>query len=169
VNDYAAQLATMIKPTQLCYQSATLFNSKYHHWSSLLFATRLVSRGGSHVDLPPPPPIDVDAINDILDKGRFYDGEIATVVDDSTPDDDIADMVGAVLEDPSAFHLYAGYALHADGVWRFQDWIYNSGNDTILDSVPAKTLYYGALIATGTAESAKQVAASLINIEDDEI
>jgi len=169
MTSYAMRLYSMIKPTQLCYQSATLFKSKSHQWSSILFTTRLVSRGGTHVDMPPPPPLDIDAINDILDKGTFYDGEIANIIDDSTPDKEISDLVSAVMEDPSAFHLYAGYALHADGVWRFHDWIYNSNDDIILDSVPTKTLYYGALIASGTAESARQVAASLINIDDEEV
>lgn len=159
----------MIKPTQICYQSATSFDSMYHRWSSVLFTTRLVSRGGSHVDLPPPPPIDQSAISDILDKGSFYAGEIANVIDDSTSGEEIADLVCAVMDDPSVFHLYAGYALFSDGVWRFHDWIYNSDEGTILDSLPAKTLYYGALVASGNEESARQVAASLISVDDEEV
>ena len=169
MNDYITQLYSMIKPTQICYQSATLFNSKYHQWSSILFVTRLVSRGGAHVDMPPPHPIDIEDLNDILDNGDFYDGEIANVIDESTTADDISDLVSAVVRDPSVFHLYAGYALHIDGVWRFHDWIYNSDENTILDSIPAKTLYYGALVATGTSEAARQVAASLISFDDEEL
>jgi hypothetical protein len=164
---YSMQLATMVTENQLCYQSATLFKSKYHQWSSVLFTTRLVSRGGTHVDLPAP--VDVETISDILMDGEFYDGEIANIIDDSTSDEELSDMIAGVVEDPSAFHLYAGYALFADGVWRFHDWIYNSDENQILDSIPSKTMYYGALVATGTAESARQVAASLISVEGEEI
>jgi len=154
-----------IKPEQLCFQSAVAFDSNYRKWSTVLFAARLISHGGHFVDIPPlaVPPMDVNTISGMLDSGDFFDGAIATSVSDDAPESELSDFVNAVADDPASFHLYAGYALFADGIWRLHDWLYNSDEDAIIDSVPPKSLYYGALISTGNLA----VAAILISPDEE--
>lgn len=157
---YIEYAISNIKANQFCFQNAVPFNSQYHKWTVQLFITRLTSRGGVFVDLPQ----GEFGVSDMVGFGSFFEGESANVLNSDTPDDILADILDDVAEDPSAYELYAGYALYKDGIWRAHDWIYHCDSDSILDEDPAKTMYYGLAVARGNAE----LAARLISTDVEE-